>query len=136
MAVRLAAILPLSDARIGVMVVPMLPPKIMAQPNVNDIQPCEHIISVMANVAAELCAIMVNTMPRPKNISTDHTPRLVHSVTNFSISGFSCRLGTYSEIMSRPMNSSEKPIRNSPNDLYALFFMNSIGTPMARSTRE
>ena len=55
-AVRLAATFPLSDARIGVIVVPMLPPRIMAQPRENEIQPCEHIISVMAKVAAELCA--------------------------------------------------------------------------------
>ena len=117
MAVRLALIFPLSDARIGVMVVPMFPPRIMAHPSSNDIHPCEHMISVMANVAAELWAIIVKTMPRAKKIRTDPRPRLVQSVTNLSISGFSCRLGTYSEIMSRPMNSSEKPIRNSPSDL-------------------
>ena len=117
MAVRLAATLPLRDAKIGVMVVPMFPPRIMAHPSVNEIHPCEHIISVIANVAAELWAIMVITIPRTKNISTLHAPIDVQLVTNSSICGFSCRLGTYSLIMSRPMKSSEKPIRNSPSDL-------------------
>ena len=39
MAVRLAARLPLSEASTGVMVVPMLPPRMMAQPSSNEIHP-------------------------------------------------------------------------------------------------
>ena len=89
MAVRFALIFPLNEARIGVMVVPMLPPRIMAQPKVNDIHPCEHIIRVMAKVAAELWAIIVKTMPKVKKISIEPRPMLVQSVTNFNISGFS-----------------------------------------------
>ncbi len=54
MAARFAARLPLSEASTGVMVVPMLPPRIMAHPSSNEIQLWEHMISVMANVAAEL----------------------------------------------------------------------------------
>ena len=53
-AVRFAARLPLKEANIGVMVVPIFPPNIIAHPKRNDIHPWEHIIRVMANVAAEL----------------------------------------------------------------------------------
>ncbi len=116
-AVRLAATFPLSDARIGVIVVPMLPPRIMAQPRENEIQPCEHIISVMAKVAAELCATIVTTMPSAKKISTDKNPIDVYPTMKLSISGFSSRFGTYSLMRSRPMKRKQKPTRNSPADL-------------------
>ena len=74
MAVRLAARLPLSEARMGVMVVPMFPPRMMAHPRLKLIHPCEHMISVMANVAAELWATMVRTMPKMKKMITDQNP--------------------------------------------------------------
>ena len=49
----LAATLPLSDARIGVIVVPMLLPSTMAHAISNGIQPFVHIIRTIANVAAD-----------------------------------------------------------------------------------
>lgn len=133
MAVRFAARLPESEASTGVMVVPMFPPRIMAQPRVNEIQPCEHMIRVMANVAAELCATIVMITPIAKKIRIEPAPIEVQAVRNCSISGFSWRLGTYLLIRSSPMKRKQKPIRNSPRLLYVPFFMKSIGTPMASS---
>ena len=95
----------------GVIVVPMLPPRIMAQPRENEIQPCEHIISVMAKVAAELCATIVTTMPSAKKISTDKNPIDVYPTMKLSISGFSSRFGTYSLMRSRPMKGKQKPTK-------------------------
>ena len=77
MAVRRAARLPLREARIGVMVVPMLPPRMTAQPKAKDIQPCDHMMRVMAKVAADDCTTMVRMMPTAKNISTDQMPKAV-----------------------------------------------------------
>ncbi len=76
-AVRFAARLPLREARIGVMVVPILPPRIIAHPSSKLIQPCEHMIRVIANVAAELYATIVRIMPKKKKISTEPKPRVV-----------------------------------------------------------
>lgn len=74
MAVRFAATLPLNDARIGVMVVPMLEPSTMAHDRSNPIQPFEHMISVMANVAADDCMIIVSTRPTSRKMHTDPKP--------------------------------------------------------------
>ena len=75
-AVLLAARLPLSDASTGVMVVPMLPPRIIAHPRAKEIHPCEHMISVMANGCGTLRYHGHDNAYR-ENISTEPTPRLV-----------------------------------------------------------
>ena len=69
MAVRLAATFPLMEARIGVMVVPMLLPSTRAHASSKVIQPLLHIISTMAKVAAELCMMAVTTSPTVENSS-------------------------------------------------------------------
>ena len=74
MAVRLAATFPLIDASSGVMVVPMLEPSTSAQARSKVIQPLLHIMSVMANMAAELWIIIVTTMPTRQKISTEPNP--------------------------------------------------------------
>lgn len=66
--------IPLNDARIGVTVVPMLLPKTRAQARSNVIQPLLHMISTMANVAADDWIIMVRITPTRQNISTERTP--------------------------------------------------------------
>lgn len=74
MAVRLAATLPLIEASSGVTVVPMFEPSTSAHARSNVIHPLLHIISVMANIAAELWIIIVTTTPTRQNISTDPKP--------------------------------------------------------------
>ena len=72
---RFAATLPLIDARIGVIVVPILLPSTSAQARSKVIQPLLHMISVMANVAADDWITMVTMMPTAVNISIDRMPR-------------------------------------------------------------
>ena len=94
MAVRLAATLPLIDASRGVMVVPMLEPSTSAQARGKSIHPLEHMISVMANVAAELWMIMVTNRPTRVKISTELKPIEAYFCRNANISGLLCRSGT------------------------------------------
>ena len=56
------------------MVVPIFEPSTRAHARSNVIQPFEHIISVMANVAADDWIIIVSTMPTSVKISIDVTP--------------------------------------------------------------
>ena len=69
-----AAEFPPREARIGVIVVPMLLPSTIAQPISNVIQPLPHIIITMANDAADDWIIMVMTMPTSTKITTDAKP--------------------------------------------------------------
>ena len=71
---RFAATLPLSDARIGVMVVPMFEPRTSAHARSNVIQPLVHIISVMANVAADDWMTIVTTRPTRVKMSMERRP--------------------------------------------------------------
>ena len=70
-----AAMFPLSAARIGVMVVPMLLPSTIAQAMSKGIQPLEHMMSTIANVAADDWIIIVTTRPAATNIITEANPR-------------------------------------------------------------
>ena len=74
MAVRFAATFPLIDARMGVMVVPMLEPNTRAHARSKSIHPLEHIIRVMAKVAADDCMIIVSTRPTRAKMHTDPKP--------------------------------------------------------------
>ena len=91
---RLAATLPLNDASIGVTVVPILLPKTRAQARSNVIQPLLHIISTMANVAADDCIIMVRTTPTRQKISTERKPIDAYWRRYANISGLLCKSGT------------------------------------------
>ena len=71
---RFAATFPLMEARRGVTVVPMFEPRMRAQERSKSIHPFEHIISVIANVAADDCITIVTTSPTNMNISTDPKP--------------------------------------------------------------
>ena len=73
-AVRFAATFPLIDASSGVMVVPMLLPSTTAQARSNDIHPLVHIISTMANVAADDWMTAVTIIPTSRNSSTEVKP--------------------------------------------------------------
>ncbi|CCX43962.1 unknown [Prevotella sp. CAG:1031] len=68
---RFAAVFPLSEARIGVIVVPIFEPSTMAQLKSKPIHPFEHIISVMAKVAADDWIIIVSTTPTSMKIQTE-----------------------------------------------------------------
>ena len=74
MAVRLAATLPLIEASSGVTVVPILEPSTRAQARSKVIHPLEHMISVMAKVAADDWMTMVTTMPTRQKMSTLPNP--------------------------------------------------------------
>ena len=127
-AVRFAATFPLIDARIGVIVVPIFEPSTSAHARSKVIHPFVHIISVIANVAADDCITIVNTMPTARNINIEDMPIVAYSFRKANISGLLCRSGTYSDIMSRPMKRNEKPTRNSPIDFVRPFLENSSGT--------
>ncbi len=73
-AVRLAATFPLMEASRGVIVVPMFEPSTSAQAKGKSIHPLEHIMRVMAKVAAELWMTMVSTRPTRQKISTEPNP--------------------------------------------------------------
>ncbi len=73
-AVRFAATFPLMDASNGVMVVPIFDPSIRAHASGKSIQPFEHIINVMVNVAADDWIIIVTTIPTRRNMSTEPNP--------------------------------------------------------------
>ena len=74
MAVRLAATFPLIEASSGVMVVPILEPSIRAHARSKVIHPFEHIIRVMANIAADDWIIVVTSIPTKRKISTEPNP--------------------------------------------------------------
>ena len=74
MAVRFAATFPLMEARSGVMVVPILLPSTTAHARSNEIHPFVHMMSTMANVAADDCMIAVMTMPTTRKSNTDPKP--------------------------------------------------------------
>jgi hypothetical protein len=73
-AVRLAATLPLIDARRGVMVVPIFEPSTRAQARSKVIHPLLHMIRVMANMAADDWIIMVTSIPTRQKIRTEPKP--------------------------------------------------------------
>ena len=73
-AALLACVLPVSAARLAVMVVPIFSPRTSAAPSSKLIQPFAHMISVIAIVAAEACTIMVSTVPISTKSSTDIYP--------------------------------------------------------------
>ena len=73
-AVRFAATLPLIEARRGVMVVPIFEPSTTAHARSKVIHPFVHIISTMANVAADDWMMAVMIMPTNRNSSTDMKP--------------------------------------------------------------
>ena len=70
-----AITLPETEAMIGVIQVPILPPRTSAAARSKVIQPLLHIISAMAKVALEACTTIVSTRPTPAKISTDQKPR-------------------------------------------------------------
>ena len=69
-----AAALAPKDARIGVIVVPILLPNTIAQPISKDIHPFIVIIITIANAAADDWIIIVITMPASKKIHTERKP--------------------------------------------------------------
>ena len=65
---------PETDAMIGVMQVPMLPPSTRAAARSKVIHPLLHIISAIANVALEACTTIVSTIPTSAKTKTDQNP--------------------------------------------------------------
>ena len=98
----------------------MLLPNTTAHAISKPIQPFVLITSTMANVAADDCMTMVIAMPTNTNSSTEAKPLLEYWARNSRVLASSS--GTLALIMPKPMNRNEKPMMNSPIDLYRLFF--------------
>ena len=73
-AARLADTLALIEANSGVIVVPMLLPRISAAAMSKVIHPLLHMMSEMASVALDACTIMVTMAPTAQNIKMERNP--------------------------------------------------------------
>ena len=121
MAARFADTFPEMDAIIGVIQVPIFPPKIIAAAISNEIQPLLHIINAIARVALDACTTIVSNAPMAMNIKIEKYPIWVYSVSTAKISGLAFRSGTEFLRYSSPMNRNAKPSRNSPIEFRLLF---------------
>ena len=66
--------MPVAEASMAVIVVPMFSPKTIAAESSKPIQPFAAIVIVIAMATDDDCTIIVSKIPKAKNISTDKNP--------------------------------------------------------------